>query len=82
MPTANFAPNSYSDIFFIDDAVKTFFPTTTRNLPSVFPYLVKRNDNGSYDGLREPNDFKDFLLVRPKHGGYYSQVLYSRTFFI
>ena len=25
-----------------------------RNSPSVFPYLVKRNDNGSYDGLREP----------------------------
>ena len=26
----------------------------TRNSSSVFPYLVKRNDNGSYDGLREP----------------------------
>ena len=26
----------------------------TRNSPSVFPYLVKLNDNGSYDGLREP----------------------------
>ena len=42
------------DIFFTDDAVKSFFPTSTRNSPSVFPYLVKRNDNGSYDGLREP----------------------------
>ena len=27
---------------------------STRNSPSVFPYLVKLNDNGSYDGLREP----------------------------
>jgi len=27
---------------------------STRNLPSVFPYLVKLNDNGSYHGLREP----------------------------
>ena len=26
----------------------------TRNSPSVFPYLVKLNDSGSYDGLREP----------------------------
>ena len=26
----------------------------TRNSSSVFPYLVKLNDNGSYDGLREP----------------------------
>jgi len=26
----------------------------TRNSPSVFPYLVKLNDNGSYHGLREP----------------------------
>ena len=27
---------------------------STRNSPSVFPYLVKLNDNGSYRGLREP----------------------------
>ena len=27
---------------------------STRNSPSVFPYLVKLNDNGSYHGLREP----------------------------
>ena len=42
------------DIFFTDDAAKKFFPTSTRNSPSVFPYLVKLNDNGSYDGLRGP----------------------------
>ena len=42
------------DIFFTDDATRNVFPTSTRNLPSVFPYLVKLNDNGSYDGLREP----------------------------
>ena len=42
------------DIFFTDDAAKNFFPTSTRNSPSVFPYLVKLNDNGSYDGLRGP----------------------------
>ena len=27
---------------------------STRNSPSLFPYLVKLNDNGSYHGLREP----------------------------
>ena len=27
---------------------------STRNSPSVFPYLGKLNDNGSYHGLREP----------------------------
>ena len=27
---------------------------STRNSPSVFPYLVTLNDNGSYHGLREP----------------------------
>ena len=27
---------------------------STRNSPSVFPYLVKLNDNGSHHGLREP----------------------------
>ena len=27
---------------------------STRNWPSVFPYLVKLNDNGSYHGLSEP----------------------------
>ena len=45
--------SSNRDIFFTDDAAKNFFPTT-RNSPSVFPYLVKLNDNGSYHGLREP----------------------------
>ena len=28
--------------------------TSTRNSPSLFPYLVKLNDNGSYHELREP----------------------------
>ena len=46
------------DIFFTDDAAKKIFPFSkifsTRNSPSVFPYLVKLNDNGSYHGLREP----------------------------
>ena len=28
--------------------------SSTRNSSSVFPYLVKLNDNGSYHGLREP----------------------------
>ena len=37
--------SSNRDIFFTDDAAK--------NSPSVFPYLVKLNDNGSYHGLRE-----------------------------
>ena len=50
--------SSNCDIFFTDDAAKNFFPTlqnfSTRNLPSVFPYLVKLHDNGSYHGLREP----------------------------
>ena len=51
--------SSNRDIFFTDDAAKKFFPTSkfsnsTRNSPSVFPYLVKPNDNGSYHGLREP----------------------------
>ena len=27
---------------------------STRNSPSVFPYLVNVNDNGSYHGLRKP----------------------------
>ena len=27
---------------------------STRNSPSIFPYLVKLNDNGSYHGLTEP----------------------------
>ena len=49
--------SSNRDIFFTDDAAKSFcyFQNfSTRNSPSVFPYLVKRNDNGSYHGLREP----------------------------
>ena len=45
--------SSNRDIFFTDDAAKKFF-FRTRNSSSVFPYLVKLNDNGSYDGLREP----------------------------
>ena len=39
--------------FFTDEAAKKCFPTS-KNSPSVFPYLVKLNDNGSYHGLREP----------------------------
>ena len=50
--------SSNPDIFFTDDAAKKIFSDlqnfSTRNLPSVFPYLVKLNDNGSYHGLREP----------------------------
>jgi len=50
--------SSNRDIFFIDDAAKFFFSDlqnfSTRNSPSVFPYLVKLNDNGSYYVLREP----------------------------
>ena len=50
--------SSNRDIFFTDSAAKNFFfdlrNFSTRNLPSVFPYLVKLNDNGSYHGLREP----------------------------
>ena len=50
--------SSNRDIFFTDDAAKIFFSDlqnfSTRNSPSVFPYLVKVNDNGSYHGLREP----------------------------
>ena len=42
------------DIFFTGNATKKVFPTSTRNLPSVFPYFVKLNDNGSYHGLSEP----------------------------
>ena len=49
---------SNRDISFTDDAAKNFFSDlqniSTRNSPSVFPYLVKLNDNGSYQGLREP----------------------------
>ena len=48
--------SSNRDIFFTDDTAKKFFQPPKfrkRNLPSVFPYLVKRNDNGSYHGLRE-----------------------------
>ena len=40
--------SSNRDIFLTEDAAKKFFPYL------VFPYLVKLNDNGSYDGLREP----------------------------
>ena len=50
--------SSDCDIFFTDDAAKKNFSDlqnfSTRNSPSVFPYLVKLNDNGSYHGLREP----------------------------
>ena len=50
--------SSNRDIFFTDNAAKekNFRPPnfSTRNSPSVFPYLVKLNGNGSYHGLREP----------------------------
>ena len=51
--------SSNRDIFFTKDAVKTFFLTSKISAQeicqnSVFPYLVKLNDNGSYHGLREP----------------------------
>ena len=50
--------SSNRDILFTDEAVKKIFSDlqnfSTRNSPSVFPYLVKLNDNGSYHGLREP----------------------------
>ena len=50
--------SSNRDIFFTDDAAKKNFSDfqnfSTRNSLSVFPYLVKLNDNGSYHGLREP----------------------------
>ena len=51
--------SSNRDIFFTDDwrREKIFSDLqnfSTRNSPSVFPYLVKLNDNGSYHGLREP----------------------------
>ena len=49
--------SSNRDIFFTDEATKNFFSDlqnfSTRNSPSVFPYLVKLNNNGSYHGLRE-----------------------------
>ena len=35
---------------------------STRNSPSVFPYLVKLNDNGSYHGLRESESWKIIIL--------------------
>ena len=50
--------SSNRDIFFTDDAAKKFFPTSKISAQeirsSVFPYLVKVNDNCSYHGLREP----------------------------
>ena len=49
---------SNRDIFFTEDAAKKknsdLQNFSTRNSPSVFPCLVKLNDNGSYHGLREP----------------------------
>ena len=43
---------------FFEEIRKKFFSDlqnfSTRNSQSVFPYLVKLNDNGSYHGLREP----------------------------
>ena len=44
--------SSNRKIFFTDDAAKNFFPTSKIS-PSVFPYLVKLNDDGSYRELRE-----------------------------
>ena len=55
--TSSGETSSNRDIFFTDDAAKIFSDLqnfTTRNSPSVFPYLVKLNDNGSYHGPREP----------------------------
>ena len=46
---------------------------STRNSPSVFPYLVKLNDNGSYDGLREPIGK---LENHPELKIYYYTILY------
>ena len=47
--------SSNRDILFTDDATKKFISQlqnfSTRNSTSVFPYLVKLNDN---NGLREP----------------------------
>ena len=50
---------SNSDIFFTDDAAKKFFPTSKISAQEIrhqvfLINLVKLNDNGSYDGLREP----------------------------
>ena len=45
--------SSIRDIFFTEDAAKKYFPTSKIS-HSVFPYLVKLNDIGSYHGLREP----------------------------
>ena len=49
--------SSNRDVFFTEDAAKKFFLPPKfqhKKSPSVFPYLVKLNDNGSYYGLREP----------------------------
>ena len=62
------------DIFFTKDAAKKNFSDlqnfSTRNSPSVFPYLVKLNDNGSYHGLREPirkleNHYHELKILTP-----------------
>ena len=45
--------SSNGDIFF-NDPNSDLQNFSTRNSPSVFPYLVKLNDYGSYYGLREP----------------------------
>ena len=50
--------SSSCDIFFYrrrrEKIFSDFLNFSTRNSPSVFPYLVKLNDNGLYHGLREP----------------------------
>ena len=51
--------SSNRDIFFTDGAAKQFFPTSKISAQEIrhqffLIILVKLNDNGSYDGLREP----------------------------
>jgi len=58
LSTILFLPVTPPQIETFSFAAKKFFSDlqnfSTRNSPSVFPYLVKLNDNGSYRGLREP----------------------------
>ena len=52
-----FFSSIYSSLYFyvLSTVLRiSSFKFYTRNSPSVFPYLVKLNDNGSYDRLREP----------------------------
>ena len=58
LSTILFLPVTPPQIETFSFAAKKFFSDlqnfSTRNSPSVFPYLVKLNGNGSYRGLREP----------------------------